>query len=148
MTIKKDYAIGDTVWIHGVGKEKKLTKGTVVKTCNINYWGDSSTTYYIVAIPTHIDPLLEIRTWETISEDSTGPIGGFRNFDDLDATNKLLGRSGYLYDSVTEEDDPSDEQIQAAINKSLNSQLHQPLILKDANKPKTRRRFNRRRSKE
>ena len=37
MTIKKNYEIGDPVWIHGVGRSNKLTKGIVVKKFNIEY---------------------------------------------------------------------------------------------------------------
>jgi hypothetical protein len=146
MTIKKDYKIGDTVWIHGVSKENKLTKGTIVKSFNIDYWGQSLSTYYVVAVSTHIEPLLEIRTWETISEDSVGPIGGFRNLKDLDSIHKLIGQSGYQYEN-DENDDPSEEQIQAAISKSISNQSHQPLILKDI-KTKPRKRFTRRKTRE
>lgn len=149
MTVKKDYEIGDSVWIHGVGREKKLTQGTVVKSFKIDQQAFQSNTYYVVAIATHVEPLLEVRTWETISQDNQGPVGGFRELQNLDPVHKLINQSGYHYSlDNDEDDDPSDEQIQAAINKSMNNSFHQPLILKDANKPKPRRRFNRRRSKE
>ena len=35
--IKKYYKEGDTVWIHGVNRNAKLIKGTVVKKINLDY---------------------------------------------------------------------------------------------------------------
>lgn len=133
--IKKTYNVGDTVWIYGINKPNTPVKGNVVKSFDISgYEG----THYIVAVPTHIEDLLEIRTWETISQDEHGPIGMFREIKStLEPTNRLMRKSGYdLVDA--DEDEPSQEQILAAIEKSRKVATHDPLILK-TNKPRRRR---------
>lgn len=145
MTVKKEYNTGDTTWIHGVGSASKFTKGTVIKKFTIDYPGfDHEEVQYIISVPTHIESLLEIRNWQTMSQDEIGPIGMYREIKkDLTATNKLISRAGYQYDLVPKsndsEDEPSDEEIYAALEYSIQNSIHKPLILKDQG-PKVHRR--------
>jgi hypothetical protein len=142
MTIKKIYNIGDPAWIHGVdGTRNYLVKGQVVHVFEINgYHG----VHYVVAVPTGIEDLLEIRTWETISQDEDGPIGAMRDIGkDYAAMKKVLKRAGLEMTDITDTDiEPTPEQIHAAIEISQEKNKHKPLILKP-NAPK-RRRFNKR----
>lgn len=135
MTIKKTYSVGDTVWIYGIERSNKLSKGRVVKVFEINGYDGI---HYVIAIPTHIEDLLEIRTWETMSQDEHGPIGMYREvMDTFESTNRLLRKTGY---GLPEHDDDevSQEQILAAIEKSGQLAKHDPLVLKE-NKPRRRR---------
>jgi hypothetical protein len=140
--IKKIYNEGDTVWVFGINRPNTPTKGRIVKSFEIEgYLG----THYVVAIPTHIEDLLEIRTWETISQDEIGPIGMLRDIKDaLGPTNKFIKKIGYDSNDV-EEDEPSQEQILAAIEKSRKVATHDPLILK-TNKPRRRRFSNKKKA--
>lgn len=153
MTVKKKYNVGDTAWIYGVSRTNATsTQGTVVKAFNIEGY---SNTHYVVEIPTEIEPLLEIRTWQTISQTKDGHVGSLREaFEDPDAARKMLARTGMAVISVDEEefegdghdgmgsvadedDDISPDAIHAALEKSQHDSSHAPLNLKD-NKPKRR----------
>jgi len=147
MITKKEYSINDTVWIAGIDqKNNALVPGRIIKAFNIdtnNY--DASIVYYVVEIPSSIEPILEIRTWETISQDEIGPIGMLRDIKDaLGPTNKFIKKIGYDSNDV-EEDEPSQEQILAAIEKSRKVATHDPLILK-TNKPRRRRFSNKKKA--
>lgn len=81
MSAKKIYNTGDTVWISGI-ENPKLTEGKIVKQFTLEEVGYSSEyIFYVIQIPTAIEPLLEIRTWETMSEDARGPLGFWRKSD-------------------------------------------------------------------
>jgi hypothetical protein len=153
MTVKKKYSVGDTVWIYGVQRNNdKSTQGTVVKSFNIEGYNDM---HYVVSIPTEIEPLLEIRTWQTISQTKDGHVGSLREaFSDPDAAHRMLARTGVKFVSdadedytgdghdgmgsfADEEDDVSADAIHAALEKSKQDVSHGPLNLKDA-KPKRR----------
>lgn len=154
MTVKTKYNVGDTVWIYGVQRDNvKSTQGTVVKAFNIEGYKD---THYVVEIPTEIEPLLEIRTWQTISQTADGHVGSLREaFSDPDAAHRMLARTGMAiisedeeftgdgYDGMGsfEEDNISPEAIHAALEKSQKDSSHAPLNLK-SEKPK-RRNFTR-----
>lgn len=140
MTAKKKYSVGDSVWIYGVNRSNvKPTAGKVVSVVNIDgYAGD----HYIIAIPTHIEDLLEIRTWHSISQDEKGPIGSFRELGNIESTIKFTTRTGFAFDESpnldTEQDDEiSAAQIHAALEKSQKDVTHAPLNLK-TEKPKRR----------
>jgi hypothetical protein len=143
MMIKKSYNVGDTVWIYGIDlRSNKPKKGVVVKSFTLDLDGYDDKTYYVVSIPNEIEPLLEIRTWHTISQDEKGPVGSFRELSkDIDITQKVLSKTGmsidreYPEDDFFDEDEVSPEKIRAALEKSQEAVSHAPLNLKDA-KPK------------
>ena len=143
MTVKKKYNVGDVVWIYGINRTNaKSTQGTVVKSFNIEGYNDM---HYVVSIPTEIEPLLEIRTWQTISQTADGHVGSLREaFSDPDAAHKMLSRTGMAVISTDEEfegnghdgigsfeeDDVSPDAIHAALEKSQQDVSHGPLNLK------------------
>jgi hypothetical protein len=153
MTVKKKYNVGDVVWIYGVRRANdKSTQGTVVKSFNIEGYNEL---HYVIEIPTEIEPLLEIRTWQTISQTKDGHVGSLREaFSNPDAAHRMLARTGMAFVSdagedydgdghdgmgsfADEEDDVSADAIHAALEKSKQDVSHSPLNLKDA-KPKRR----------
>jgi hypothetical protein len=150
MTVKKKYNVGDTVWIYGIQRDNvKSTQGTVVKAFTIEGYNE---VHYVVEIPTEIEPLLEIRTWQTISQTADGHVGSLREaFSDPDAAHKMLSRTGMAVISLDDEenddtgsfaeDDISPDAIHAALEKSRQDVSHGPLNLK-SEKPK-RRNFSR-----
>lgn len=140
MNAKEVYNIGDTVWIAGVSRNNaRLTQGTVIKVLDLQQEGFTQP-HYLISIPTHIETLLEIRTWETISEDARGPVGSLRNIGKgIDATIKFVNRVGFQAHDDQMPDDPTPEEIHAAIEKSMKDATHPPLNLKDT-KPKYRSR--------
>lgn len=142
MTVKKSYNVGDTVWIYGVNRSNvKPTQGKVVKSVSIENYSD---THYIIEIPTHIEPLLEIRTWHNISQDEKGPVGSLRTIGNVEATIKFAGTVGFAFDDNpeldTDDDEISPEQIHAALEKSQKDVTHAPLNLK-SEKPAKRRHY-------
>lgn len=146
MTVKKKYNVGDTVWIYGIQRDNvKSTQGTVVKAFTIEGYNE---VHYVVEIPTEIEPLLEIRTWQTISQTADGHVGSLREaFSDPDAAHKMLSRTGMAVISLDNEenddtgsfaeDDISPDAIHAALEKSRQDVSHGPLNLK-SEKPKRR----------
>jgi hypothetical protein len=170
MTVKKKYNIGDTVWIYGISKNNiKSTEGKIVQTFVIKQEGWSQNVHYVIAVPTEIEYLLEVRTWETISQTKDGHVGSLRDaFTNPDAAHKMLARTGIKFISdagedytgdghdgmgstleefdryeehLAEEDDISPDAIHAALEKSQQGASHSTLIPKE-NKPK-RRNFTR-----
>jgi hypothetical protein len=169
MTVKKKYNIGDTVWIYGISKNNiKSTEGKIVQTFVIKQEGWSQNVHYVIAVPTEIEYLLEVRTWETISQTKDGHVGSIREaFSDPEAAHKMLARTGMTFISadeeftgdghdgmgstleefdryeehLAEEDDISPDAIHAALEKSQQDASHSTLIPKE-NKPK-RRNFTR-----
>lgn len=111
MTVKKLYDLGDTVWIYGVSRDQnKPTKGTVVRIFGLEDWGyPDEQDFYVISVPTGITPLLEVRTWETISQDEKGPVGAFRQAvteDTIDSVDKQLLQIGLSvdgYENITTE---------------------------------------------
>lgn len=153
MTVKKKYNVGDVVWIYGVRRANdNSTQGTVVKSFNIEGYNDM---HYVVSIPTEIEPLLEIRTWQTISQTKDGHVGSLREaFSDPEAAHRMLARTGMAIISVDEEftsnghdgmgskldefyideDHIDPEIIHAAMEKSKQDVSHSPLNLKETPK--------------
>jgi hypothetical protein len=147
MTVKKKYNIGDTVWIYGITNGKS-TQGIIVQTFTVDQEGwDQDRIHYVVSVPTEIEPLIEVRTWETISQDKNGYVGAMRDtFEDTDAALKLMRRTGLTLanepDYTTDEDehdDPSPDQIHKALIKSQTDVAHAPLVYKDNTKPARKR---------
>ncbi|NBP00379.1 MAG: hypothetical protein EBU90_09690 [Proteobacteria bacterium] len=136
MTIKKVYEVGDSAWVHGIRSDNKLVKGQVIKKLDLTNEGFSEP-YYIISIPTHIEPLLEIRQWENLSQDERGPIGMYRDLRNKMETDKLLSKMGYISGESFDEEEPTPEQIHAALEKSQRTNKHAPLLIK-TEKPKKR----------
>lgn len=139
--IKIKYKSGDQVWIAGVGPNNKLVKGRVIKELDLSALGYLDGPHYIIAIPTSIEDLLEIRTWETMSQDERGPVGCFRNLDtDPEVMHKKLRHIGYRYEDDLLIDEPTPDQIHAAIERTRKSQIHDPTIQKPKRKFYTKKR--------
>lgn len=130
MEIKKQYEINDDVWIHiGTGK---LHKGKIVEYFDLGHIGrDRSTEYYVIEIPTSIESLLEVRTWQEMSQDQKGPLACYRDMSDTAETFKKMGKLGIQMPSVEntltemfddfEPDDPTPEQVNAALERAVKS---------------------------
>lgn len=151
MTVKKKYKVGDTVWVYGIGRSNvKPTQGKIIKVLDLSNAGYSVGDHYVIEIPTHIEPLLEIRTWHNISQDEKGPIGSFREMGNVESTIKFASTIGFAFDDSPGldpdyDDDISPAQIHAALDKSLKDTEHAPLNLKSE---KPRRRNFRKKPKE
>jgi hypothetical protein len=103
MNVKKIYDLGDIVWIYGVSRDQnKPTKGRIVRIIGLEDWGyPDDQDFYIVEIQTSIEPIFEVRTWETISQDEKGPVGAFRQavtVENIDAVEKQLSQIGLNVD--------------------------------------------------
>ncbi len=147
MTVKKLYKVGDAAWIYGVNRNNtKPVQGEVIKIVDLKESGYFAGPYYIISIPTHIEPLLEIRTWENISQDENGPVGSFREIGNIESTIKFASRVGFIFDdspsldSSDDEDNIDPEIIHAAIEKSQQVATMPPLNLKPE-KPRRPRHF-------
>jgi hypothetical protein len=144
MTVKKRYAVGDTVWVYGISRShQKLTQGKVIKIFDLSDCGYDKEPHYMIQIPSPIEPLLEIRTWHTISQDNKGPVGSYRELIEeshADATAKKLQQGGLnlQHESNVNLDEPTTEQINAALDKSQQDLKLPPLVIKEP-KPKVRR---------
>jgi hypothetical protein len=142
MTVKKKYVIGDTVWIYGINRSNtKPVRGQIIKLVDLSSAGYTNAEHYVIEIPTHIEPILEIRTWHNISQDEKGPVGSLRELGNFESTIKFAGAVGFAFDdnpSLDSDDDgPSADEIHAALDQSLKNTEHAPLNLKDT-KPKRR----------
>lgn len=156
MTVKQNYNVGDVVWIHGISSSNQLTQATVIKCLDLSAEGYNDV-HYIVSVPTHIETLLEIRTWHTISQDAIGPVGAFRDLGKNHvADNKKMAHLGYYTVSSSNsyiEEDPSPEQIMAALEKSQQAITHNPLnlnkdLVKNHGPYQKRKYYNRKKKRE
>lgn len=148
--VKQTYDEGDAVWIHGIGPANKLTQGRVVTSVDLSEKGFTEL-HYIIEIPTHIEPLLEIRTWHTMSQDEEGPVGSLRSNNNLnDSNNKKIKQIGYLYsqDSHYNQEEPSPEEIMAALEKSQLASTHGPLVIPKEKPQQKRKHFVRKKRRE
>ena len=128
-----------------------MFKGKIIHSFTLEHAGYNDEPHYVIAIPNEIEPLLEVRTWHNISQDSRGPVGSFRqeiSKENIDSIDKKLSQLGLTIDNdnnfYEDEEDPTPEQIHAALEKSKTDSQHQPLVYKE-NKPK--RRFTPRKKK-
>ena len=166
MKIKKEYNEGDKVWIHlGDGK---LYEGKIIDIFDLAHAGyPKDREFYIVQVPTEIEPLLEVRNWDDISQDAKGPIGAFRSLKEEKATQRYLSKKGiqlntspkaetkvetqtdnidignHLEDEVY---DPTPEEVNAALEKSLQARqdVYNPAIIKEKRKPYYRKKNEKR----
>lgn len=160
--MKKQYNIKDKVWIH-LG-ERRLTEGRVVEIIDFEHLGEGHSPdieFYVIEIKTGIDDVYEVRSFDQISPDSTGPIGLFRKNKQLQEQTikgnhylKKLGASipamnnplvelaediQKELDSTDDDDEISPDIIHAAMANSTLEHQHISDIIKPA-KPK--RKFN------
>ncbi len=143
--MKKEFNIKDKVWIH-IG-EKSLVEGRVVEIIDLEHLGEGHSPnreLYVIELKTGIDDVYEVRDYEQISPDSKGPINLFRKLkEQSQQNNRYLKKVGtpipnveYTFsDYLDDEVDPA--VIHAAMEKSQQNVLHQPLDLK-TDKPKRR----------
>jgi len=144
------YNIKDTVWIH-LG-EPNLVQGRVVEIVTLNHLNEPGyiidRELYVIEIVTHIDNIYEVREWETISPNKTGPINCFRN---LGTETRKLKKLGIKSTQVNELEDfvevgePTADQINAALERSEQSIKHSAMSMPLNPKPK-RRSFKKRSS--
>ena len=147
MTIRKRYKIGETVWIYGIYVRNDVpVAGRVVHCFNLKFEEfDPAVEHYVIAVDSHIEPLIEVRTWETISQDDQGPVGGLRGLDDtadrkvLSKTGIELGGTNTYSDTDEDSDDPTPEEIHAAMERSQQTAVLPPLVLKESMTSKPRR---------
>ena len=87
------YSVNDTVWIH-LG-ERQLVPGQVVKIFDLNHLGGNRTSdeLYVIEVQTGIDDVYEVRNFNQISPDATGPLNIFRK-ENCKTSNRLLRRYG------------------------------------------------------
>ena len=111
MKVKKKYKVGDTGWIYGIDSKFNVSKeATVVAVCSIDGYDYE---HYIMSIPTEIEPLLEIRSWHSISQTKDGHVGSIREaLDDPSAAKKFLSRMGVGLTDATDEDEQDPEPNQ------------------------------------
>jgi len=150
MTIRQKYNIGETVWIYGIYVRNDVpVAGRIIHRFHLNFENfDPAVEHYVIAVDSHIEPLIEVRTWETISQDEHGPVGGLRGLGNT-ADRKVLAKTGFdlgdFYMEADEDlDDPTPEQIYAAMQRSQQTAVLPPLIIKQ-NKPRAQRSSNRKR---
>jgi hypothetical protein len=156
MKIKKSYNVEDTVWIYGISRtNEKSTQGKVIKVFTIDYGNYNDEPHYLIEIPTEIEPVLEVRTWHTISQTKDGHVGSIRQaISEPDAARKFLSTIAMKVTSADEdydgdghdgmgsladeyEDGPSADEIHAALEKSRKNSEHGPLVTRES-KPKRR----------
>ena len=161
---KKEYNIKDKVWIH-IG-EPKLVEGRVVEIIDLEHLKEGHSPdreLYIIELKTGIDDVYEVRSFDQISPDAKGPINLFRKLDmkQVRENGRYLGKVGMKLpvqqpnplveiakeidaeiranDEEVDENEPTAEQIHAAMENSTVSHQHISDIIKPT-KPK--RKFN------
>jgi hypothetical protein len=155
--MKTEYKIKDTVWIH-IG-ERTLVGGRVVDIIDLQHLNEGHTlgNLYVIEIKTGIDDVYEVRTFDQISPDSTGPINLFRK-NDVNENIRYLKKIGIklpvtppdpLSEMLNEDlEGPTAAEIHAALEKSQKDGAYPPLVLKDAKPRQTKRRTFKRKPKE
>jgi hypothetical protein len=111
MSAKTHYEPGEAVWIYGISRSNvKPTKGTIIHSFTLEHAGYNNDVQYVVSVPNEIEPLLEVRTWHNISQDSHGPVGAFRSVvtrQNIDAVDKKLAQIGLVLDEEIFSDAPA-----------------------------------------
>jgi len=108
--MKKEYAIKDQVWIHN--GEKTLVQGRVVEVIDLTHLNEGHSKdeeLYVIEIETGIDNIYEVRPYDLISPDATGPIQLFR-IPESRRANRLFKKMGM--------DAPIGEEVVALVTPS------------------------------
>lgn len=135
--MKKEFNIRDKVWIH-IG-EPTLSEGRVVEIITLDHLNENypkGRELYVIEIQTGIDPIYEVREFDTISPDAAGPIMCYRNMEMMLHAGRYLRKVGIklphatggsnpidfpdmdLYPDEGEASDPTPEQIHAAMERA------------------------------
>lgn len=123
--MKKEYNLRDKVWIH-IG-EKNLVEGRVVEIIDLEHLNEGHSKddeLYIIEIETGIGSIYEVRPFDQISPDAKGPITLFRDTS-IRGEKRLLAKIGVelpVDDEWLDENDPTPEQINAAIDAAEKAQ--------------------------
>lgn len=141
--MKKEYNLKDTVWIH-IG-ERTLTQGRVVEIIDLEHLGEGHSKddeLYVIELKTGIEDVYEVRSAGLISPDAAGPVSLFRNKEKQNETikgNRFMRKIGVnipatgnplteLAEEISDElDEPTPEQIHAAMQRAQESTLFPPL---------------------
>ena len=128
--------------------ERKLVEGRLVDIIDLQHLKEGHSPdrkLYVVEIKTGIDDVYEVRTLEQISPDSQGPINLFRTLEDAVENNRYLKKVGmsipiedYELAELIQEldnieipdpdlDEPTPDQIHAAIERTQQLGQHQPI---------------------
>jgi hypothetical protein len=153
--MKTQYNIKDQVWIH-IG-ERKLVGGRVVDIITLTHLNenhDPDRELYIIELETGIEDIYEVRTFDEISPDAKGPINLFRNNKTrmeqrylkkigviLPNEGNVISADGYVEPElpmILEDEEPTQDQIHAAMERHDQSVKHAPLNLQKENKSKRR----------
>lgn len=94
--MKKFYDIKDRVWIH-LG-EQSLVEGRVVEIIDLEHLNEGHSKnheLYVIEIPSSIEPVYEVRTFDQISSDAEGPLNLYRELGlDVISGNRALKKIG------------------------------------------------------
>jgi len=125
--MKKEYNIKDTVWIH-IG-ERTLTEGRIVDIFDLEHLEEGHSKdneLYVIELKSGIDDIYEVRSYEQISPDATGPIGLFRSGEHKIA-NRAMKKIGMPLPEGAMEYEPTPDEIHAALQRSQDSIKHDPI---------------------
>ena len=114
--MKKEYKIKDKVWIH-LG-ERNLVEGRVVEIIDLEHLNEGynrDNELYIIEIPTHIEPVYEVRNFAMISSDAKGPSNAFKVLDPF-KVNRFTKKVGMVV--PVDLNEPTPEQIHAAMERA------------------------------
>ena len=150
--MKKEINIKDLVWIH-IG-ELKLSKGRVVEIIDLEHLNEGHSKdneLYVIELKTAIEDIYEVRTFDTISLDPKGPINLFKKRDTqleqrylrkvgvvLPNEDNVIPADDYVPGTIEEvdPDEPTPQQIEAALARSENSVKHPAFNVQQEAKPK------------
>lgn len=134
--MKTEFNIKDKVWIH-IG-EPGLAEGRVVEIITLDHLNENypkGKELYVIEIRTGIEPIYEVREFETISPDATGPIMCYRNMEMMKHAGRYLRKVGIklpdisggdnpivtsveMYPDEGDAEDPTPDQIHAALARA------------------------------
>jgi hypothetical protein len=160
--MKQEYKLKDQVWIH-LG-ERNLVQGRVVEIIDLLHLNENHTDdpLYVIEIKTGIEDVYEVRNFDQISPDERGPIMLYRKQPDvMREANRALRRIGMsppdlsggsspVIEALMEEDEPTQEQIHAAlaVAERGHTTIFKPSEKNEDRKPRKRRTFNKRKKNE
>lgn len=137
--MKQQYEIKQSVYIH-IG-ERRLVEGRIVEIIDLSHLDEghsSKDELYVIEIKTGIDDIYEVRNWEQISPGPDGPINLFRNLKNVRENSRYFKKVGMPLpvSNFDEDDEPTPEQIQQALERSQEANKHPALNLPKETKPR------------